>query len=99
MDGDGLLFLKFLEKVWSSATESDIWRVLFQLPLRHTFDYLRHLSTFVCKSLLTYMPSRIDFFELSNQEYDLYGSIPGTNCNESKCSNSPIPSHHWTCCK
>jgi hypothetical protein len=51
-----------LENVWFSVMESEIWRGLFQLPLRHTFDYLRHLSTFVCKSLLTYMPSRIGFF-------------------------------------
>ena len=50
---------------------------LFQPSLRYTFDHLRHLSTFVCKSLLTYMPSRIDF-SVAYPEYDLYGSVPGT---------------------
>ena len=57
--------------------ESEILRGLFQLPLRYTLDYLRHLSTFVCKFLLTYMPSRI-YFSVVYPEYDLYRNVPGT---------------------
>ena len=64
--GGRSVLVVFRKRVFSS---NGIRSSLFQLPLRHTFDNLRHLSTFVCKSLLTYMPSRIDLFQSSNPEH------------------------------